>query len=119
MGTLATRQRGRKRIQAEDTAWAEAWQQGQLQVAWQWLPGEGVTCGWGIKVPGRPENEPRSCMQDFLPWCWELLQLTDGLHLGRTMWPQGGVRVEARGVWTPAGLCSHPGPRQGWGTGAG
>lgn len=28
-------------------------------------------------------------MQDFLPWCWELLQLTDGLHLSRTMWPQG------------------------------
>lgn len=28
-------------------------------------------------------------MQDFLPWCWELLQLTDGLHLSRTMWLQG------------------------------
>lgn len=88
---------------------------GQLQVAWQRPPGESWTCGWGIR-----------CLEGLERRAQELHAGLPSLVLGVAtahrwiVFEQNQVAaeagaVDARGVWTPAGLCSHPGPRQGMG----
>lgn len=55
-------------------------------------------------------------MQGFLPWCWALLQLTDGLRLSRTTWLQRLGLLKQGECRHQLGSAATQAPGRGWGT---